>query len=87
MDTSDQAVELHPRKRKIKHAKDASGTTSSSGSAAATNDKEKEKDGAESAAGSSHTQAQNEPPPMMNCYEMWFNIRKQVSIHTCYVRR
>lgn len=85
MDTSEPpTVELHPRKRKLKSAKEAASASSSAGTSSASGsekEKEREREAAEPVpSGSSSNTPQNDPPPMMNCYEMWFNIRKQVSV-------
>jgi len=86
MDTSEPVVDLHPRKRKIKHPKEAPPATTSSSSttgvvAVVEKEKERERENADASAVaiSNAHHHQNEPPPMMNCYEMWFNIRKQIA--------
>lgn len=87
MDTS-ETVELHPRKRKIK-TKDtkeppvpapstsAACTNNTVNHAAATNENTEQQQAAAAAA--------NEQP-MLNCFEMYLNIRKQVSHITMKIK-
>lgn len=84
-------VDLHPRKRKLKNAKEpvASSSTDHHKEPSKGDKESKDKDvkdhhhhgKGESAAGEgSSGQQHNDTAPMMNCYEMWFNIRKQVRL-------
>lgn len=74
MDTTEPPnVDVHPRKRKLKTKENATaGSSSSSTSGDIAGD-------AGGAAGTAGAQGQNQSEPVLNCYEMYMNIRKQVN--------
>ncbi|CAL8096426.1 unnamed protein product [Orchesella dallaii] len=72
MDTS-EPVELHPRKRKIKN-KDVPATSSCTASSSSSSNAAPEDTGEKQQASAN---AANEQP-MLNCFEMYLNIRKQI---------
>jgi len=79
MDTS-ESLEVHPRKRKLKKETASSASSSSSTSGDINNDNGQQ-------GGSGGNSQEPHPPPMLNCFEMYLNIRKQVLYCTAVTKR
>jgi hypothetical protein len=78
MDTSEvSTVDLHPRKRKLKSKESATAGSSSSSTSGDTNEAGTAAAGA-AAAGTSGQGSNQSDQPVLNCFEMFLNIRKQI---------